>query len=69
MSPRRRCGGVVNLATTRRHALTVAELAGAWEVTEGTVRKWIRSRVLRAFRVGRLLRVRRAEAVRFERDV
>lgn len=70
MSPRRRRPRPVeDLATSRRPSLAVADLALTWGVTEAAVRKWIAAGVLRAFRVGRAVRVRRREALRFEREL
>jgi excisionase family DNA binding protein len=43
------------------HALTVAEAAELARVTPGCVRRWIRTRRLRANGAGKLLRVERAD--------
>lgn len=66
-SRRRSAGKIADLVAHDEASLQVQQLAAYWNVSVATVRKWIRAGALPAFRVGRTVRVRRVDAVRFER--
>ena len=66
---RRRTRGqkIERLETHEEVNLTLEQLADYWNVAVQTLRKWIRVGHLPGFRVGRAMRVRRADALAYER--
>ena len=53
--------GLPNVAAERQQFLTVQEIAGILKLNPQTVRNWIGRGTLPAHRVGRLVRIRRAD--------
>ncbi len=45
---------------------TIKQLTARWQVSEGTVRRWLKEGDLSAVKVGRQLRFTKAEVSRFE---
>lgn len=57
---------IIDLGTHAEVNLAPEQLAAYWNVDPQTIRKWVREGLLRGFRVGRAMRVRRDVALVFE---
>lgn len=59
---------ILDLATHDEVYLALEQLARLWNVELPTLRKWVREGALPGKRVGRVLRVKTADALAFEAD-